>query len=126
MPTGQPLEKIQRDVDRDYIRSRTGARAGVRGALSAESLLRMRAMFWLRCVPASSPRLWRTKPQFHKVESADVFGHPQKRPKMFPAYLYARVSADDQQILAMKSRAMREYAVRRGCAIAVQVCKAVN
>jgi len=40
---------------------------------------------------------------------------------MFRAGLYARVSTNDQQTLAMQSRAMREYAVRRGWTIALQV-----
>jgi DNA invertase Pin-like site-specific DNA recombinase len=44
-----------------------------------------------------------------------------KRPKMFRAGLYARVSTNDQQTLSMQSRAMREYAARRGWAIAVNV-----
>jgi len=35
--------------------------------------------------------------------------------------LYARVSTNDQQTLAMQNRAMREYAVRRGWSIALQV-----
>jgi DNA invertase Pin-like site-specific DNA recombinase len=35
--------------------------------------------------------------------------------------LYARVSTDDQQTLAMQNRAMREYAVRRGWTIVLQV-----
>jgi putative DNA-invertase from lambdoid prophage Rac len=40
---------------------------------------------------------------------------------MFRAGLYARVSTDDQQTLAMQNRAMREYADRRGWIIALQV-----
>jgi putative DNA-invertase from lambdoid prophage Rac len=40
---------------------------------------------------------------------------------MFRAGLYARVSANDQQTLPMQSRAMREYAARRGWTIALQV-----
>lgn len=40
---------------------------------------------------------------------------------MFRAGLYARVSTNDQQTLAMQNRAMREYATRRGWAIALQV-----
>jgi putative DNA-invertase from lambdoid prophage Rac len=40
---------------------------------------------------------------------------------MFRAGLYARVSTNDQQTLSMQSRAMREYADRRGWTIAVQV-----
>jgi DNA invertase Pin-like site-specific DNA recombinase len=61
------------------------------------------------------------KPHFQNVESADVFGQRHKRPKMFRAGLYARVSTNDQQTLAMQSRAMREYAARRGWTIALQV-----
>ena len=40
---------------------------------------------------------------------------------MLRAGLYARVSTNDQQTLAMQNRAMREYAARRGWAIALQV-----
>ena len=40
---------------------------------------------------------------------------------MFRAGLYARVSTNDQQTLSMQSRAMREYAARRGWTIAVNV-----
>jgi len=40
---------------------------------------------------------------------------------MLRAGLYARVSTNDQQTLAMQSRAMREYAARRGWTIALQV-----
>ena len=40
---------------------------------------------------------------------------------MLRAGLYARVSTIDQQTLAMQNRAMREYAVRRGWTIALQV-----
>ncbi len=40
---------------------------------------------------------------------------------MFRAGLYARVSTNDQQTLAMQNRAMREYAARRGWMIALQV-----
>ena len=56
-----------------------------------------------------------------KAKSDDVFGRVRNRPKMFRAGLYARVSTDDQQTLAMQSRALREYAARRGWTIAVQV-----
>lgn len=41
--------------------------------------------------------------------------------KMFRAGLYARVSTNDQQTLAMQNRAMREYTARRGWTIALQV-----
>lgn len=40
---------------------------------------------------------------------------------MFRAGLYARVSTNDQQTLAMQNRAMREYAARRGWKIALQM-----
>ena len=40
---------------------------------------------------------------------------------MLRAGLYARVSTNDQQTLAMQNRAMREYATRRGWTIALQV-----
>jgi len=40
---------------------------------------------------------------------------------MFRAGLYARVSTNDQQTLAMQNRGMREYAARRGWTIALQV-----
>jgi hypothetical protein len=40
---------------------------------------------------------------------------------MLRAGLYARVSTNDQQTLAMQNRAMREYAERRGWTIALQV-----
>jgi|SRR5579859_3358860 len=56
-----------------------------------------------------------------KAKSGNVFGHRRKQPKMFRAGLYARVSTNDQQTLAMQNRAMREYAARRGWTIALQV-----
>ena len=40
---------------------------------------------------------------------------------MLRAGLYARVSTNDQQTLAMQNRAMREYAARRGWAIVLQI-----
>lgn len=40
---------------------------------------------------------------------------------MFRVGLYARVSTEDQQTLAMQNRAMREYAARRGWTIALQI-----
>jgi putative DNA-invertase from lambdoid prophage Rac len=40
---------------------------------------------------------------------------------MLRAGLYARVSTIDQQTLQMQNRAMREYAVRRGWTIVLQV-----
>src|ERR1051326_3862092 len=57
---------------------------------------------------------------FRKANSANVFGQARRPVKMFRAGLYARVSTNDQQTLAMQNRAMREYAVRRGWTIALQ------
>jgi len=61
------------------------------------------------------------KQAFPKAKSGHVFGQRRKQPKMLRAGLYARVSTNDQQTLAMQSRAMREYAARRGWTIALQV-----
>src|ERR1035441_4209506 len=61
------------------------------------------------------------KRAFPKAKSHTVFGQARKQPKMFRAGLYARVSTNDQQTLPMQSRAMREYAARRGWTIAVNV-----
>jgi DNA invertase Pin-like site-specific DNA recombinase len=56
-----------------------------------------------------------------KAKSDDVFGQARKPAKMLRAGLYARVSTNDQHTLPMQSRAMREYAVRRGWTIGMQV-----
>src|SRR5512142_2254778 len=56
-----------------------------------------------------------------KAKSGHVFGHARKQATMFLVGLYARVSTNDQQTLAMQNRAMREYAARRGWTIALQV-----
>ena len=40
---------------------------------------------------------------------------------MFRVGLYARVSTEDQNTLAMQNRAMREFAVRRGWTVVMQV-----
>jgi DNA invertase Pin-like site-specific DNA recombinase len=56
-----------------------------------------------------------------KAKLDHVFGQRRKSAKMFRAGLYARVSTNDQQTLAMQNRAMREYAGRRGWIIALQV-----
>jgi len=61
------------------------------------------------------------KRAFPKLKSDNVFGQRRNQPKMFRAGLYARVSTNDQQTLPMQSRAMREYAARRGWTIALQV-----
>jgi putative DNA-invertase from lambdoid prophage Rac len=56
-----------------------------------------------------------------KSKSGNVFGQSRRQPKMLRAGLYARVSSNDQQTLPMQSRAMREYAARRGWTIAMQL-----
>lgn len=56
-------------------------------------------------------------------KSGRVFGQGQKSSNTVRAGLYARVSTLDQQTLPMQNRAMREYAARRGWAIALQVKK---
>ena len=56
-----------------------------------------------------------------KTKSPQVFGQARKPEKVFRAGLYARVSTNDQQTLPMQSRAMREYAARRGWTIAMQI-----
>lgn len=61
------------------------------------------------------------KRAFRKPDSRRVFGQRQKRRTLFRAGLYARVSTHDQQTLPMQNRAMREYAVRRGWIIALQI-----
>src|SRR5579864_6889905 len=61
------------------------------------------------------------KRAFPKAKSNNVFGQARKPAKMFRAGLYARVSTNDQQTLAMQNRTMREYAARRGWNIALQV-----
>src|ERR1035437_9766292 len=55
------------------------------------------------------------------AKSRRVFGHARKPVKMFRAGLYARVSTNDQQTIPLQIRALREYAGRRGWAIALQV-----
>ena len=54
-------------------------------------------------------------------KSGRVFGQGKKTAKTVRAGLYARVSTHDQQTLPMQSRAMRDYAARRGWIIAMQV-----
>src|SRR5450755_3329122 len=55
------------------------------------------------------------------LKSGDVFGQRRRPGKMFRAGLYARVSTNGQQTLPMQTRALREYAARRGLSIAMQV-----
>ncbi len=61
------------------------------------------------------------KRAIQKTKSDNVFGQARRSAKMFRAGLYARVSTNDQQTLAMQNRAMREYAARRGWTVALQV-----
>lgn len=56
-----------------------------------------------------------------KAKSGDVFGQARRPAKMLRAGLYARVSTNDQQTLAMQNRAMREYAARRGWTVVLQI-----
>ena len=57
-----------------------------------------------------------------KAKSRKVLGHPPHRAKTpLRAGLYARVSTQDQQTIPMQTRALREYASRRGWAITLQV-----
>jgi DNA invertase Pin-like site-specific DNA recombinase len=53
-----------------------------------------------------------------KAKSPRFFGPASK---MFRTGLYARVSTNDQQTIPLQIRALREYAVRRGWTIALQV-----
>lgn len=54
-------------------------------------------------------------------KSHRVFGQLRKQAKMFRVGLYARVSSNDQQTIPLQTRALREYAARRGWTIAMQV-----
>src|SRR5450631_1603499 len=56
-----------------------------------------------------------------KAKSPRVFGQARKPAKMFRVGIYARVSTVDQQTIPLQIRALREYAVRRGWTIAMQV-----
>ena len=57
-----------------------------------------------------------------RSKSGRVFGHPSRRAKTeLRVGLYARVSTHDQQTIPLQTRAMREYATRRGWRIALQV-----
>src|SRR5260370_14304518 len=56
-----------------------------------------------------------------KAKSSRVFGQARKPTKMFRAGLYARVSTSDQQTIPLQIRVLRDYALRRGWTIALQV-----
>ena len=56
------------------------------------------------------------------TKSPRVFGHPSKQARTkLRVGLYARVSTQDQQTIPLQTRALREYATRRGWRIALQV-----
>jgi len=62
------------------------------------------------------------KQAFHKADWSRVFGQGSRRTKTpGRAGLYARVSTQDQQTLPLPTRAMRQYTVRRGWTIIMQV-----
>src|SRR5258708_35588558 len=56
-----------------------------------------------------------------KAKSSRVFGKARKPTKMFRAGFYARVSTSDQQTIPLQIRVLRDYALRRGWTIALQV-----
>src|SRR5437867_2620250 len=57
-----------------------------------------------------------------KPKSPRVFGHsPRRAQTPLRAGLYARVSTQDQQTIPLQTRAMREYATRRGWRTVLQV-----
>lgn len=56
-----------------------------------------------------------------KAKPKRAFGQRRETAKMFRVGLYARVSTHDQQTLSLQMRAMREYAAKRGWAIAAQI-----
>ena len=69
----------------------------------------------------NSSRQMALKQTSQRTKPADVFGQARRTAKMFRVGLYARVSTNDQQTLAMQNRAMRQYAARRGWTVAMQV-----
>jgi DNA invertase Pin-like site-specific DNA recombinase len=57
-----------------------------------------------------------------RAKSRKVFGHPSKQVNAaLRAGLYSRLSTHDQQTIPLQTRALREYAARRGWTIVVQV-----
>src|SRR5450759_4303093 len=56
-----------------------------------------------------------------KAKSPRVFGQARKPANMFRAGLYARVSTNDQQTIPLQMRALREYVIRRGWTIDLQL-----
>ena len=69
------------------------------------------------CQPVETSRKW----AFGISDSHNkVFGHPHGEGKLRAAPLYARVSTLDQQTFPLQSRAIWDYAARRGWSIVVQ------
>lgn len=56
-----------------------------------------------------------------KKKPRQVFGQARKPAKTFRVGLYARISTHDQQTLPVQIRALRQFAMRRGWMIALQV-----
>jgi DNA invertase Pin-like site-specific DNA recombinase len=81
--------------------------------------------FWPETIvfgQAEHPSKMAEKRALGQPDSHKVFGHlPGRRKASCRAGLYARVSTHDQQTLPLQSRAMREYAARRGWSTVVQV-----
>src|SRR5216684_3637904 len=67
---------------------------------------------WLGDIPK-----WPPNRPFRRQNPPTFLARHEDCPKMLRAGLYARVSTNDQQTLAMQNRAMREYAARRGWTI---------
>lgn len=62
------------------------------------------------------------KRAFRRAKSRRVLGHlPRRAQASFPVGLYARLSTHDQQTIPLQTRAMREYAARRGWTVTLQV-----
>jgi DNA invertase Pin-like site-specific DNA recombinase len=62
------------------------------------------------------------KRALEKTKSRKVLGHlPHRAKTPFRVGLYARVSTQDQQTIPLQTRALREYAARRGWTITLQV-----
>jgi len=56
-----------------------------------------------------------------RSKSGRVFGQGSKSAKRVRAGVYARVSTHDQQTIPLPTRALQEYAARRGWTVAVQI-----
>ena len=70
----------------------------------------------------SDPSKMTGKRASRNPKSRKVLGHPSRRTRTpFRVGLYARISTHDQQTIPLQTRAMKEYAARRGWTIALQV-----